>query len=67
MPPELRGGVFVQLPLGYAAGRANALEPLVAQPSRGPAVAGVVDQKCLVAMGGDSGLPANNVDHPDAM
>ncbi len=67
MPPELRGGIFFELPLGQAAVRADPFEPFVAQPSCGPAVSGVVDHEGLVAVGGDAGLIAHGFDNPDAV
>ena len=67
MPSELGGGVFVQFPLGHIAGRAAPLEPFVAQPPGCPAVARIVDDKSLVAMGGDPGLIAKDMDRPDAV
>ena len=52
---EVSGTVFFKLPLGHPAGAADALEPLVSQPSGGPAVARIVDPEGLVAMGGEQG------------
>ena len=67
VPPELGGGIFLQLPLGHTAIRTDAREPFVSQPARGPAVAGIVDQEGLVAVGGDPGLVAENLDNLDAV
>ena len=67
MPPKMRRGVFLQFPLGQAAGRANPLEPFVAQPSRGPAVSGVVDHEGFVAVGGDPGLIPKLLDRANSM
>jgi len=50
---ELGGGVFLQLPVGHSANGARAGEPLVPQPTGGPAVSRVVDGKRLVAVGCD--------------
>lgn len=56
MAPEMRGRVFFQFPLRYAAGGTYPIEPLIAQPSSRPAAAGIVNHKRLAAMGGDPGL-----------
>ena len=67
MPPEMRRGIFLQFPLGYAAGRTNPFEPFVAKPSCGPAVSGVVHHEGFVAVGGDPGLFTHGFDGLDTV
>ena len=67
MAPEMRGGVFFQLPLGHAAGRADPFEPFVTQPSCRPAVSGVVDHEGFIAVGGNAGLVTRDFDGLDAV
>jgi hypothetical protein len=56
MTLELGGGILFQFPFRYAANAANALEPFVPEPAGGAAVSGVIDNECLVTVGGDFGL-----------
>ena len=56
MPLESGRGILGQLPVRDPAFRAGFPEPLVPEPTGGPAVSGVVDQKDPVAVGGDPGL-----------
>jgi len=67
MPAEMGRCIFFQLPLGHTAGRANPFKPLVAKPSRSPAVSGVADHESFVAVGGDPGLIAHGFNRLDAV
>ena len=52
-------GVLYQLPIRNPADTAGPVKPLIAKPARGPAVSGIGNYKCLVAMGGNPGLVAD--------
>lgn len=67
MPFEAGGGVFFQFPLGDFANWADFVEPFIAKPAGGTAVARIVDEKCFVAMGGDAGLFPDFFNGFDAM
>lgn len=67
MTLEACGIVFLQFPIRYFAYCADLAEPLVAQPPRRPAAAGIVDDKSLTAVGGDPCLFADFVHIFDAV
>ena len=67
MALELGGRIFLQFPLRYAAYAADPLKPLVPEPADGPAVPGIIDDECFIAMGGDFGLISDRADGFNAM
>ena len=64
---EIRRRVFFHLPVGNAAGPADARKPFVPQPARRPAVSGISDYERFIAMGRDPRLIAHLLDRFDAM
>ena len=67
MTAKFGGIVFFQLPVRDSALGTDGDKPLVAQPSSGPGVQGVADDEFLVAMGGESGLVAHDLNGANAV
>lgn len=59
MALELRGSILFQLPVRYTANPANAFEPFISEPAGGATIPGIVDDKGLIAVGGNFGLIAD--------
>jgi len=67
LPLEKGGRVLFQFPLGNPAGPAHTFEPFVSQPTGRPAVSGVGNQKCFVAVGHNLSLIADDFNRFDAV
>ena len=58
---KISGWIFFHLPVGNAAGPANAPKPFVSEPACRPAVSGVFNHKGFVAVGYDPGLISDSI------
>ena len=64
---KLSGGIFFKLPFRNSANAAHAFKPFVSQPAGGPAVSGIVDDKCFIAVGDNLRLISHFLYGLDAM
>lgn len=67
MALELRGRVFFQLPVRYAANAANAFKPFIPEPADGTAISGIIDNEGFIAVRGNFSLVSHPVNGLDTM